>query len=187
MDCSPPCSSVRGLFRQEHCCHFPFQRIIPTQGLNLRLPASSALAGRFFTTELPGKPVGRGIGEAIIVRDQMKKSQLHFHYVSKYNVIEFCDQLQTRCFPCIEASRRCCTQGTSVCLAENLSSTLLFFFFLIFKFLFYIGVWRKKWQPTPAFLPGESQGQGSLVGCCLWGRTESDTTEVTQQQQQQHS
>ena len=43
--------------------------------------------------------------------------------------------------------------------------------------------WRRKWQPTPVFLPGESQGQGSLVGCCLWGRTESDTTEVTQQQQ----
>ena len=45
--------------------------------------------------------------------------------------------------------------------------------------------WRRKWQPTPVFLPGESQGQGSLVGCRLWGRTESDTTEVTQQQQQQ--
>ena len=39
--------------------------------------------------------------------------------------------------------------------------------------------WRRKWQPTPVFLPGESQGQGSLVGCHLWGRTESDTTEVT--------
>ena len=39
--------------------------------------------------------------------------------------------------------------------------------------------WRRKWQPTPVFLPGESQGQGSLVGCCLWGRRESDTTEVT--------
>ena len=39
--------------------------------------------------------------------------------------------------------------------------------------------WRRKWQPTPVFLPGESHGQGSLVGCCLWGRTESDTTEVT--------
>ena len=39
--------------------------------------------------------------------------------------------------------------------------------------------WRGKWQPTPVFLPGESQGQGSLVGCCLWGRTESDTTEAT--------
>ena len=39
--------------------------------------------------------------------------------------------------------------------------------------------WRKKWQPTPVFLLGESQGQGNLVGCRLWGRTESDTTEVT--------
>ena len=39
--------------------------------------------------------------------------------------------------------------------------------------------WRRKWQPTPVFLPGESQGPGSLVGCCLWGRTESDTTEAT--------
>ena len=38
---------------------------------------------------------------------------------------------------------------------------------------------RRKWQPTPVFLPGESQGQGSLVGCRLWGRTESDRTEAT--------
>ena len=37
--------------------------------------------------------------------------------------------------------------------------------------------WRKKWQSTPVFLPGESQGRGSLVGCHLWGLTESDTTE----------
>ena len=44
--------------------------------------------------------------------------------------------------------------------------------------------WRRKWQPTPVFLPGESQGLGSLVGCRLWGRTESDMTEATQQQQQ---
>ena len=39
--------------------------------------------------------------------------------------------------------------------------------------------WRRKWQPTPVFLPGESQGRGSLVGYRLWGRTESDTTEAT--------
>ena len=39
--------------------------------------------------------------------------------------------------------------------------------------------WRRKWQPTPVFLPGESQGQGSLVGCRLWGCTESDSTEAT--------
>ena len=39
--------------------------------------------------------------------------------------------------------------------------------------------WRRKWQPTPVFLPGESQGQRRLVGCHLWGHIESDTTEVT--------
>ena len=39
--------------------------------------------------------------------------------------------------------------------------------------------WRRKWQPTPLFLPGESQGWGSLVGCRLWGRAESDTAEAT--------
>ena len=45
--------------------------------------------------------------------------------------------------------------------------------------------WRRKWQPTPVFLPGESQGRGSLVGGRLWGRTELDTNEATSQQQQQ--
>ena len=43
--------------------------------------------------------------------------------------------------------------------------------------------WRRKWQITPVFLPGESQGRGSPVGCRLWGHTDSDTTEATQQQQ----
>ena len=37
--------------------------------------------------------------------------------------------------------------------------------------------WRRKWQPTPVFLPGADRG--SLVSCRLWGRTESDTTEMT--------
>ena len=39
--------------------------------------------------------------------------------------------------------------------------------------------WRREWQPTPVFLPGEFHGQRSLVGYSPWGRTESDTTEVT--------
>ena len=46
---------------------------------------------------------------------------------------------------------------------------------LLFTFMH----WRRKWQPAPVFLPGESQGQRSLLGCRLWGRTESDTTEAT--------
>ena len=39
--------------------------------------------------------------------------------------------------------------------------------------------WRRKWQPTPVFLPGESQRRRRLVGCRLCGRTESDTTKAT--------
>ena len=45
--------------------------------------------------------------------------------------------------------------------------------------LFTLLHWRRKWQPTPVFLPGESQRWQSLVGCRLWGRTESDMTEAT--------
>ena len=48
-----------------------------------------------------------------------------------------------------------------------------------FTFTFHSHALEKEMQPTPVFLPGESQGQGSLVGCRLWGGTESDTTEVT--------
>ena len=44
--------------------------------------------------------------------------------------------------------------------------------------------WRRKWQPTTVFLPGESHGHRSLVDSSLWGCTELDTAEVTKQQQQ---
>ena len=49
-----------------------------------------------------------------------------------------------------------------------------------FTFTFHFHALEKE-----MFLPGESQGRGSLVGCRLWGRTELDTTDATQQQQQQ--
>ena len=48
-----------------------------------------------------------------------------------------------------------------------------------FTFHFHALHWRRKWQPTPVFLPGESQGRGNLVGYHLWGHAESDTTEAT--------
>ena len=48
-----------------------------------------------------------------------------------------------------------------------------------FAFIFHFHALEKGIQPTPVFLPGESQGWGSLVGCRLWGRTESDMTEAT--------
>ena len=48
-----------------------------------------------------------------------------------------------------------------------------------YDFTFTFMHWSRKWQPTPVFLPGESQGRGSLVGCRLWGHTELDTAEAT--------
>ena len=50
--------------------------------------------------------------------------------------------------------------------------------------LFTFTQWRRKWQPTPVFLPLESQGWQSPLGFGLWGRTGSDTTEATSQQPQ---
>ena len=47
----------------------------------------------------------------------------------------------------------------------------------IYIYVILIYNWKRKWQPTPVFLPGESQGRRSLVGCNPWGREESDTTE----------
>ena len=63
-------------------------------------------------------------------------------------------------------------------------SKFLVFWMLSFKPTFSLSSftfmhWRRKWQPTPVFLPGESHGWGSLVGCRLWGCTELDKTEVT--------
>ena len=55
------------------------------------------------------------------------------------------------------------------------SQTQLNDFLSLFTFMH----WRRKWQPTPVLLPGESQGWANLVGCRLWGHTESDTTEAT--------
>ena len=48
-----------------------------------------------------------------------------------------------------------------------------------FIFSFHFHALEKEWQPTLAFLPGESQGQGSLEGCRLWSHTELNTTEAT--------
>ena len=48
-----------------------------------------------------------------------------------------------------------------------------------FTLTFHFHALEKEMVPTPVFLPGESQGRGSLVGCRLWDHTELDTTEVT--------
>ena len=47
-------------------------------------------------------------------------------------------------------------------------------------------LWRRKWQPTPVFLPRESRGQRSVVGYSPWSYKESDMTEQLSTAQQQH-
>ena len=71
--------------------------------------------------------------------------------------------------PWMEEPGRLQSMG-SLRVRHNLATSLSLFTFMH---------WRRKWQPTPVFLPGESQGWGSLVGCHLWGGTESDMTDVT--------
>ena len=60
-------------------------------------------------------------------------------------------------------------------VAKSRTTQQLHFHFSLYTFMH----WRRKWQPTPVFLPGEFQGRGSLVGCRLWGRTELNMTEAT--------
>ena len=48
-----------------------------------------------------------------------------------------------------------------------------------FTFTFHFHTLEREMATHSSFLPGESQGWGSLVGCCLWDHTELDTTEVT--------
>ena len=49
---------------------------------------------------------------------------------------------------------------------------------LLSDFSFHFSHWRRKWQPTPVFLPGESQGRGAWWAA-VYGVTQSDTTEAT--------
>ena len=63
-------------------------------------------------------------------------------------------------------------QGTLQSLRQNHSSKAS----ILQPSAFFI---RRKWQPTPVFLPGESQGRRSLLGCRLWGRTGLGMTEAT--------
>ena len=61
-------------------------------------------------------------------------------------------------------------------LSEHLSES---YFQLSFRYIYQITtfLWRRKWQPTPVFLPGEFHRQRKLVGYRPWGHQESDTTE----------
>ena len=91
------------------------------------------------------------------------------------------------CFQSYDKLWFCCKFLVSYCSLLVYESTINFCVFDLYLATLLnssIGPWwRRKWQPASVFLPGESQGQRSLVGCRLWGCTELDTTQVMQQQQ----
>ena len=76
-----------------------------------------------------------------------------------------------RCFPkvtCKQSQYWRWAQEASLCLMPDVC--------IISKFL-HVSHWRRKWQPTPVFMPGKSHGPRNLVGYSPWGRKESDMTE----------
>ena len=87
-------------------------------------------------------------------------------------------------FPPALNDRSCCSMflpefGVTSGLDFSRSNRCVVISHCCFNLQFPSDIWRRKRQPTPVFLPGESQGRGTLVGCRLWDRTELDTTEVT--------
>ena len=148
-------------------CSFPGWRILewgailgsknlPNLGIK---PISPALAAGFFTTEPPRKPtlVPYCSGFYSFVVYLMEKAMAPHSSTLAWKI------------PWVGKPGRLPSMGSHRIGHDSVPSFSLFTFTL----------WRRTWQPTPVFFPGESQGQGSLVGCRLWGRTESDTTEVT--------
>ena len=136
---------------------YPTPGDLPNPGIE---PVSPALACRYFTTELPGKPFFHRLLQNI-------------EYSSLCYPVEKAMATHSSTFawkiPWMEEPGRLQSMG-SLRVWQDWETLLSLFTFMH---------WRRKWQRTPVFLPGESQGQRSLVGCCLWCRTESDMTEVT--------
>ena len=85
--------------------------------------------------------------------------------------------LQSSAFFILQLSHPYMTTGKTIAL--NRLTFVGKIMSLFFNMLSRLVMWRMKWQPTAVFLPRESCGQRSLVGCCSWDHTESDTAEVT--------
>ena len=161
MDCCPSGPLTMGFPRDEHWSGLPFASLgdLLDPGIKAKSPT---LAGRFFTTKPPEKPVFRFVYFIFSLKIRLNRSKRwrrQWHPTPSL-------------LPGKSHGRRAwwaAAHGAAKIRHDWATSLSLFTYMH----------WRRKWQPTPVFLPGESQGRGSLVGCHLWGRTESDTTEAT--------
>ena len=139
--------------RQEEWSELPFPSPgdLPSPG---NKPGYPELAGRFFTTEPAGKPELPLVLTIYITIEQLMATH---------------SSTLAWKIPWMEEPGGLPSMGSHR-VRHDWATSLSLFTFLH---------WRRKWQPTPVFLPGESQGRGSLLGCHLWGHTELDKTETT--------
>ena len=173
MDCSPPGSSVHGILQARI---LEWAAMLSSRGSSWPRDQTrgSCTASGFFTAEPPGKPMWN-IAQ---LKNTNEKSKFRPSSATIPGMVNQSLQLQSHPFitscpfffqpygggnglPCWLNRKRICLQ----CRRCGFDS--------------WVGKipWRRKWQPTPVFLPGESHGQRSLVGCSPRGHKESDTTE----------
>ena len=127
-------------------------------------PHSSTLAWKIPWTEEPGRLQSMGLRRVSQTRLSDFTFTFHFHALEK-EMATHSSVLAWR-IPGTEEPGRLQSMGSWKVRHDWVTSLSLFTFMH----------WRRKWQATPVFLPGESQGWGSLVGCRLWGRTELHMT-----------
>ena len=164
VDCSPPGSSVHGDSPGKNTgvgCHALLQGIFPTQRMNPYLPGteprSPTLQADSLPSEPPGKTKNTGVGSLSLL-------QGIFLTQESYQGLLHCRQILYQLS----------YQGSSPCWCGKMPVARSFFSCLQCRrpgFYFWVRKipWRRKWQPTPVFLPGESHGQGSLAHYSLWG------------------
>ena len=192
VDCSPPGSSLYGDFPGKNTrvgCHFHLQGIFLTQGLNLGLLCLLHWQVDSLPTEPLEKLWRRTISEfsfsigSVWHTEDLRQPPVSSRLCPIFNgglwggpwggpvekaMAPHSSTLAWK-IPWTEEPGRLPSMW-SLRVRHDWTTSLSLFTFMH---------WRRKWQPTPVSLPGESQGQGSLVGFRLRGRTESDTTEAT--------
>ena len=192
MGCSLPGSSVHGIFQARigSGLSFPSSRgSCPPMS-----PVPSALTGKFFTIEPPGKPAYfsvqfsrvRLFETSWIAAHQASLPIFRWHLLSWPHYLLL---LLSSISLSLSLSKAMAPHSSTLAWKipwmeepgglQSMGSLRVTHDWVTLLSLFTFMHWRRKWQPTPVFLPGESQGRGSLVGCRPWGHTESDTTEVT--------
>ena len=130
---------------------------------------SPALAGGLFTTSATWRAVAQLVKNLPAMWDTWVRSLGQEDPLEKEMATHFNSSTLAWKIPWTEEPGRLQSMG-SLRVGQDWAASLS---------LFTCIHWRRTWQPTPVLLSGESQGWGSLVGCHLWGRTESATTEVT--------